>query len=84
MVPRASEPRLHSPTNLDEHGLDARITIPARQHRQLGGIDLSVLLVDERKIHSRQEMDLGGIIGVRFATVDLEAVDAVLVDGLHG
>lgn len=43
---------------------------------------MSVGLVDAGEVDTRKEKDSWGHIGVMFATVDLEAVNSVLVDRL--
>ena len=54
-----------------------------REHGELAALDRAVGLVDERQVHARHELDGWWLVRVRLSTVDLEAVDAVLVDGLQ-
>lgn len=49
---------------------------------QLVGIHLSVLLVDERQVYARNELDIGSYIRVVVTASDLQAVDSVLVNSL--
>jgi len=69
--------------NLDKHVLYTQIPIPIRQHRKLEVIHFSVDLINERQVHSRYELNFRSSIGITRATGDLEAVDAILVYGLH-
>lgn len=45
-------------------------------------VDLSVYLGNEREVHARQKIDSWWFLGITFATIDLEAVNAILVHGL--
>ena len=53
-----------------------------REHRQLRRIDLAIYLTNKREIDARDELDCRRRIWVVLAASDLEAVDAVLMDGL--
>lgn len=53
------------------------------ENRQLAWIDFPVCLVYEWEVYARDELYGGGIIWVVLATVDLEAVDPVLMSGLR-
>ena len=49
---------------------------------QLVRVHLAVLLVDERQVYARNELDIRSHIGVVIATGDLQTVDSVLVNSL--
>ena len=70
------------PSDFHQHGLQTLITTPAGQNWELVWVDLSVFLGDEWEIHAGRKLDGRWLIRVRFATVDLQTVNAILVHGL--
>ena len=73
----------HIPSYLHKDGLNTMVPAPMGKDRKLGGINFAVDLTDKREIDARDELDCRRRIWVVLAASDLEAVDAVLVDGLQ-
>lgn len=70
------------PPQLDEDRLHGVVALPLGQARQLLGVDGAVARVDAGQVDLADELDDRGLVGVLGAAVHLDAVDAVLVDGL--
>lgn len=86
------------PSELDEYGLHGELALPLSQTWQLCRVDLalsacavdaaaaqlylSVLRVDAGQVDLGRELNLRRRVGVVWAAVDRDAVDAVLVDTL--
>lgn len=70
-------------SDFNEDILDAEIPRPTGENREFGWVDFTVLLIDEREVHARKELDVWSNIGVRWAACNLKTVDAVLVDCLR-
>jgi hypothetical protein len=79
---RAIKKQDHIPPDTNKDGLNATIPPPLRKHTKLNRIDLAIGLINERKIYTGEEVNGGGSLGVVFTAMDLQTVDAVLVDGL--
>jgi len=59
------------PTNLDEDGLDAVVSVPVGEDGQLVRVYFAVGLRDEGQIDARDELDRGRQVGVCIAAVYL-------------
>jgi len=70
-------------SDFDEDTLDAEVPRPAGKDREFGWVDFAVLLIDEREVHTREELDVRSNIGVRWSAGNLKTVDAVLVNCLR-
>ena len=70
------------PPQLDEDRLHGVVALPLREAWQLLGVDGAVARVHAGQVDLADELDGGGLVGVLGAAVHLDAVDAVLVDGL--
>ena len=73
---------MSSPPDLNEHRLNTMVPVPVGEYRELVGVDLAVDLTDKGEVYARDELNCGGLVGVVLAASDLEAVDAVLMNGL--
>jgi hypothetical protein len=91
-------PETSSPSKLYEYCLHCKVSFPLRQARQLGWIDLflstsatpfnlgvylAVLWVHAGQIDLGCEGDLRRYVGVAWAAVDLDTINAVLVNALQ-
>jgi hypothetical protein len=70
------------PADFDKDSLDALVAIPIGENRQLGRVDFTVDLRDEREVDARDELDHRWLIRVVIAAVYLERVDTILVHRL--
>jgi len=70
------------PPDTNKDGLNATIPPPLRKHIELSRIDLAIGLINERKVYTGKEVNCGGFLGIFITAMDLQTVDAVLVDGL--
>jgi len=72
----------HFSSDFHQDGLEAIVAIPVGENWELVWVDLSVYLGDEWEVHPRQELDVWVFVRITLATVDLQAVNAVLVHGM--
>lgn len=74
---------VNSPSQLNQDHLHGVFALPLGQAGQLPGIDDAVLGVDAGEVDLADELDGRRLVGVLFAAVHFEAVDAVLVGRLQ-
>ena len=70
------------PPDFNEHGLKTVVPAPVSQDREFRGVDFAIHLANKGKVHARDELNCRRGIGVLLSTSDLQAIDAVLMDGL--
>lgn len=75
--------RIISPPYANQDSLYAAVPPPLDEDAELGRINLTVCLADERQINTGQELHGGWLFRIRFTTVNLEAVDTVFVHSLQ-
>lgn len=74
---------VNPPSQLNQDHLHGVFALPLGQAGQLSGVDDAVLGIDAGEVDLADELDGGGLVGVLFAAVHFEAVDAVFVGGLQ-
>ena len=70
------------PPDTNKDGLDTTIPAPLRQYIELRRIDLAIGVRYKGKVYTGEEMDGGWVLRIAFTTMDLQTVDAVLVNSL--
>ena len=70
-------------SDFNEDILDAKAPRPTSENGEFGRVDFTVLLIDEREVHTRKELDIRSNIRVRWSARNLKTVDAVLVNCLR-
>lgn len=68
----------------DQDLLHGVVSVPLSDAGKLGEVDSSILLVDAGKVDLGGELNDRRLVGIASAAVDLEVVDAVLMDTLEG
>jgi hypothetical protein len=70
------------PSQLNQDHLHGVVTLPLGQAGKLFRVDDAVVGVDAGEVDLADELDGGGLVGIFFAAVHFQTVDAVLVCGL--
>ena len=74
---------IYTPSQLDQNRLHGILPLPLCETRKLARVDKAVTGVYAGEVDLADELDGRGLVGVLGAAVHLDAVDAVLVDGLN-
>lgn len=74
--------RRHVPPYLNQHRLHREVALPHADARHLGEVDFAAPCIDAREVDFGGEGHFGRFVGVVWAAVDLEGVDAVFVHAL--